>query len=265
MTDHILEVNRLSCSIEGKSILRDVSFEVDQGNFISIIGPNGAGKSTLLRCLLKILPDGLCAVHINRKLLANWRQKELARFAGYVPQMHLLPPAFTVGEFVLMARFPYQKSFSGYSHNDRHVADSAMATCGITDIRHRHLSTLSGGERQAAYIAAAIAQEGKLLILDEPTVFLDQPHQRDIFSLLKMLHADGMTIIMVTHDINSAVLASDMVLALSNGSVAFFGPGEELFTDDVLEKIYSRKMLFVREEETGKQLVAPAGWGADGH
>jgi iron complex transport system ATP-binding protein len=254
-----IEVRGFSLRLGGKEILRDVAFEVRSGEYFSIIGPNGAGKTTLLKCLDRILTGGSGEIRVLGRPLAEYRQRDLARHMSYVPQADGRQFPFTVEQFVLMGRYPYLSPFSSIRPEDRRAVDEAMQLTGTAPFADRQLDTLSGGERQKVYIAAALAQGAEILLLDEPTTFLDYRHQAEIRNVLVRANAgSGVTIVTVTHDVNRAVLDSDRIMALRDGTVAFCGGPKDVMKPEVLERIYQTSLLLVEHPNTGLPVIVPS-------
>ena len=254
---NVIEAKKISFNISGKDILREVSFSVGRGDFVSIIGPNGAGKSTLVKCLLRILIGGGGAILIKGKPLESYNQRELAKIISYVPQTGELIPPFTVYEFVLMGRYPYLSPLSSPKKDDHEAVLEALMLTGTDEFAGRELSTLSGGERQKVFIAAALAQGSEIMLLDEPTTFLDPKHQYDILKILRKVNEHGVTIIAVTHDINHAVLFSRRILGIKEGNMVFDGPPEGIMKKEILYKLYERPFTFTVHPKTGMPLILP--------
>jgi iron complex transport system ATP-binding protein len=253
----VIAVRDFSFRVGEKQILRGVSFSVRSGEYLSIIGPNGAGKTTLLRCLDRILTGGSGEIEVFGRPLGDFTQKELARRLGYVPQADGRVLPFTVEQFVLMGRYPYLSPFSSIRREDREAVRDALQVTGTEQFHDRLLDTLSGGERQKVYIAAAIAQGADVLLLDEPTTFLDYRHQAEIRELLAWVNRSGTTIVAVTHDVNRAVLDSDRIVALREGAVAFCGRPEEVMQPSVLEGIYGTEFLLVGHPRAALSMIVP--------
>ncbi len=254
----VIEVRDFSFRLGKKEILRKVSFSVDEGEYLTIIGPNGAGKTTLLKCLDRILTGGTGTIEICRRPLESYSQKELAQRISYVPQADGRVFPFTVEQFVLMGRYPYLSPFSTVSRADWQVVHEALDQTGTRPFAHRLLGTLSGGERQKVYIAAALAQGASVLLLDEPTTFLDYRHQAEIRELLcRVNRRSGVTIVAVTHDVNSAAMESDRIVALRDGLVVFTGSPREVMRAEVLEQVYGARLLLVQHPVTGVPLIIP--------
>ncbi len=252
----LIEVSDYTFSYERKPALRDISLTITAGERLSVIGPNGAGKTTLLKCMARILTGGKGSIRINGRQIGDYNQKDLAKFMSYVPQAQGCLVPFTVREFILMGRYPHLSPFSTISKQDIEAVSEAIVLTGTEDYAERSLCTLSGGECQKVFIAAALAQGAKILLLDEPTTFLDPRHQDDISrTLMRINRESGVTLVWVTHDINSAVLYSDRILALKDGAAAFCGPPEGLMNNETLERIYEKSFLFVRHPQTGQPVV----------
>ena len=254
----VIEIKDFSFSVGGKSILHDISLKVVEGEYLTIIGSNGAGKTTLLRCIDRIIKGGMGNILVCGKNLNQYKQTELAKFVGYVPQSDGRQFPFTVHEFVMMGRYPHLSPFSSIEKKDEDAVASAILQTDIMEFRDRILGTLSSGERQKVFIAAVLAQGAKILLLDEPTTFLDYRHQSEIQRLLKRINREsGATILSVTHDINSAVLASDKILALRGGKVVFYGEPSKVMNNETLENIYGRYFVFADHPVTGQKMIMP--------
>ncbi|MGD9419746.1 MAG: ABC transporter ATP-binding protein [Verrucomicrobiota bacterium JB025] len=239
MSDPAIQISKLSLSLSGKAILRDVSLDVRAGEFVSIIGPNGAGKTSLVKCVSRIHQDWSGEVRINGRDLRHCSQKELARQLSYVPQAEGRRLPFTAFEFVLMGRYPHLSPFSSVTAADKELVREMMALAGVEGFADRSLESLSGGERQMVFIAAALAQGGSMLLLDEPASFLDYKHQMQVMELTGKLHRDqGLTIVCVSHDVNAACAQSDRVLAMKHGEVEFVGTPAEVLEEGRLEELY---------------------------
>ena len=254
----IIDIDNFSFSIGRKQILRDVSLSVEAGETLSIIGPNGAGKSTLLKCIVRILAGGAGGIRIHGKPLESYTQRELAKLVSYVPQADGRVLPFSVHEFALMGRYPHLSPFSSIKESDEQAVNDALALTGMQEFRDRHLGTLSGGERQKVFIAAALCQGAGIILLDEPTTFLDPKHQDDVHRTLSRINREsGVTIISVTHDVNIAAIFSRRVLALKAGAVAYCGPSESLMNNDVLQRVYGKQFIFAAHPVTGRPVIVP--------
>ncbi len=259
-SQNAIDVCGLSVWLGGRKILDGVSFGVERGEAVTIVGPNGAGKTTLLKCLAGILTAGSGKILLDGRPLGDCPRKRLARRISYVPQADSQPVPFTVEQFVLMGRYPYLSPFSPVGKEDRQAARGAMEQTDTTRFAGRRLDTLSGGERQKVYIAAALAQGGEILLLDEPTTFLDYHHQEDICRLLRRTaRRSDLTTIAVTHDVNRAALESHRIVALGGGRVVFIGAPHEIMRPDVLQRIYGCPFELVDHPHVGMPMVVPLG------
>jgi iron complex transport system ATP-binding protein len=253
-----IAVRDFSFRLGKKQILRDVSFCVRAGEYLSIVGPNGAGKTTLLKCLDRIYTGGTGQIEIFSRPLASYGQKELARRVSYVPQADGRVFPFTVAEFVLMGRYPYLSPFSTITREDREAVRQALKQTATSKLADRQLDTLSGGERQKVYIAGALAQGADVLLLDEPTTFLDYRHQAEVRDLLARANRQsGVTVVAVTHDVNRAVLDSNRIVALREGTVVFSGSPTEIMRTDVIESIYGTSVLLADHPRAAIPMIVP--------
>jgi iron complex transport system ATP-binding protein len=228
--DPLLDVRGAGWQIEGRRILGDVSFSVAPGEFVALVGRNGAGKSTLLDLIARLRRLSEGEIRIEDRPLPDWPARTLARTLVHLPQMMRAEVAFSVEELVLMGRYPHAQGWME-SADDREAAEAAMERCGCTQFRHRRLSTLSGGERQRVLLAACLAQEPRLLLLDEPATFLDVEQQLQCFLMLREEAARGAACIAVTHDINLALTFCSRLLVLSDGRLVADLPADAAVED----------------------------------
>ena len=263
MTGAAIITEGLCVVLDEAEILKDVSMTVGRGEFLTVIGPNGAGKSTLLRCLDGILEPSAGRVIIDGRPLGDYERRELARTVSYVPQPDAGSLDFTVRSYVEMGRYPHLGAWAALTGADAEAVVESMELTEVAGLADRTMSSLSGGERQRASIAAALAQGGSVLLLDEPTSFLDYRHQVQILDLLDRLHRDkGLTVVAVTHDLNSTVAFSDEVLALKDGKVAATGKPADLLDADELSAIYDADFRLIAGGHRGLPLVLPARNGS---
>lgn len=259
MSAPLLEARAVDVELDGSRILTGVDVAVGSGQFLSLIGPNGAGKSTLIRCLAGLIPPSRGDVLLDGRPLAALPRRELARSISYVPQADARSLPFSVRSFVEMGRYPHLGAWATPGQGDVRAVDAALERTETADLAGRSMESLSGGERQRVLIAAALAQGGRILLLDEPTTFLDYRHQVWIVELLERLHRDeGLAVVAATHDLNWTVTVSDAVLALRDGRVAFRGATEEVLTAERLEAIYGTRFELVSSGTRGLPLVVPA-------
>ncbi|MCE5341485.1 MAG: ABC transporter ATP-binding protein [Planctomycetaceae bacterium] len=258
MNQTVIDTTDLSFEVAGKRILDKISFSAFAGQRLFIVGPNGAGKTTLLRCLCRIIDDYTGTIKIKSRDIKEYPQKKLAAVLTYVPQSLPADIQFTVRQFILMARYPHLSPFSVIGPQDEKIVKDAMEMTQTTAFADRVMATLSGGERQQVSIAAALAQQAEIFLLDEPATYLDYKHQFDIHSLLMKINKTfGTTLVCVTHDLNSAVLCADTIIALRDGRIVFQGKPAEIMNEKILEDIYSKKFSFVLHPSTGQKLIVP--------
>jgi len=258
MNQTVIETTELSFDVSGKRILDKLSFSISSGGRIFIVGPNGAGKTTLLRCLCRIIGHYRGTIKIKDRDLKTYSQKNLAKILTYVPQTLPADIQFTVHQFILMARYPHLTPFSVISPQDEKFVTDAMEMTQTVCFADRVMATLSGGERQQVSIAAALVQQAEIFLLDEPATYLDYRHQRDIHSLLMKINKTyGTTIVCVTHDLNSAVLNADSIIALKEGKIIFTGKPADIMNENILERIYSKKFSFVQHPVANRKIIVP--------
>ncbi len=261
MSEAALSIQGLSLAIRGKPLLRDVSVKIGSGEVWSVIGANGAGKTTLLKCLLRMHRDWVGEVQVQGRDLRAYSQRELAHRIAYVPQpgdeQHT---AFTVRELVRMGRYAFSGPFGSAHAGDAEAIERALEQTRMTAFADRTIGTLSGGERQKVFLAAALAQGSDILLLDEPTAFLDYRHQADVAEILVRVNRElGTTVVRVTHDVNAAMVAGGQVLALRCGGPVWRGQAAALGNAEVLADIFGAQFRLLPDPVTGLQLVAPQG------
>lgn len=258
MSSPLLEVSDLAVSLGDTKVLLNVSFVLAQGEWMSITGKNGAGKSTLLKCLMRIVKRAGGHITLGDKSLDAYSQRALAQNVAYVPQATGRQSPFSVYDHVMLARFSHLKPFAAPRKSDREKVMQALEDTGILSLVDRPVNTLSGGERQKVYLAQAFAKGANLLLLDEPGTFLDPRCTQDMLHLLKDANRNrGITILSVTHDINSAAVISDRILALKEGTVAYLGDAPSFMQSDVLDSVFNASFKFVNHPQTGLPLILP--------
>ncbi|WJY26249.1 MULTISPECIES: ABC transporter ATP-binding protein [Sporosarcina] len=219
--------------------LEDINLTVREGEIVSLIGPNGSGKSTFLRVISRLLSPDEGAVVLDGQKISQLDTRTIAKTLAMLPQMHDHQLDLTVGELVEFGRHPHRSRHGRLSAEDREVAEWALGVTGMDKFRDRLLNSLSGGERQRAWIAMAVAQRPKVLLLDEPTTYLDIAHQLEVMELVRELNGQfGMTVIMVLHDINQAARYSDRIIVLKDGTVRFDGIPQCVLCKDMFKSIF---------------------------
>ncbi|MEZ4527139.1 MAG: ABC transporter ATP-binding protein [Desulfobacterales bacterium] len=238
-----VSAENLSCALDRKRILDSLSFSVFQGDFFILIGPNGSGKTTLMKVLTGIL-NAEGELRIQGKSVKDFRRRELARKIAFVPQQISDDFPFTVRETVIMGRSPRMGMLGIETQTDKDMADQVMEFTAVAHLADRHLNRISGGELQRVFIARALCQEPEILLLDEPTAFLDLAHQIQIMDMLETLRKEkNLTIVMVSHDINLAAMYGTRLMLMKQGKIVCTGTPEEVLTFSTLEQVYGCVVL----------------------
>jgi iron complex transport system ATP-binding protein len=233
-----LEVKSLAFGFPGRVVGRDVSFTLEAGEVMCVLGPNGGGKTTLFRTLLGLLVPHGGSVELEGAPLPSLSRAEIARRVGYVPQGHASTFAFTVREFVLMGRTAHLGVFASPAKKDFVVASEALETLGIAPLADQPVTEISGGERQLALVARALAQEPRLLVMDEPTASLDFGNQVRVLQRISRLAASGISILFSSHDPDHAFLSAQRALLLAEGRALEIGEPRDVIRPDTLERLY---------------------------
>jgi iron complex transport system ATP-binding protein len=237
--------------VAGQTILERIDVEIGASECVVVVGPNGAGKTTLLRLIAGLLEPSRGSMVWERTPYTALARRELASRIAYVPQSRPLHVPLTVEQLVMLGRYPYLSPLRlAPQASDFEAVGQAMELAGVAELRRRRLEDLSGGEKQSAYIAAALAQEAEVLVLDEPTTHLDPRHQREIAALvLRLNRHQRLSVVLATHDLNFASLLADRVMALQHGRVLAIGPPAELLQPERLAAIFGAPFSVVREGE----------------
>jgi len=253
-----LGVESVTVGYGGAPIVRDLTFDVPDGKITSIIGPNGCGKSTLLRTLARLLKPTDGQVRLDGQAIGSRSSREVSQRLSLLPQSPVAPEGLLVRDLVGRGRHPHQRWFSQWSPEDERVVTEALELTGTLELRDRPLEQLSGGQRQRAWIAMTLAQDTDLVLLDEPTTFLDLAHQVEVLDLVARLNAErGRTVAMVLHDLNLAARYSDLVVVMRDGVIAAQGSPAEIFTVDLLADVFGLDADVVTDPRSGLPLVVP--------
>jgi len=249
----------LSFGYRDRPIGHDLDLEVPDGSFTAIVGPNACGKSTLLRTLSRLLPATAGQVLLDGHDIATLPSKQVALRMGLLPQTSLAPEGITATELVARGRFPHQSALRQWSAADERAVVEAMAATSTTSLGGRLVDELSGGQRQRVWVAMVLAQETPLLLLDEPTTFLDIAHQVGLMELLADLNRDGRTIVTVLHDLNQAARYASHLVAMRDGTIIASGPPSEILTEALVGKVFDLPCRVIDDPVTGTPLVVPDG------
>jgi iron complex transport system ATP-binding protein len=252
-----LEVRGATLAYETRVVGQDIDLEVREGSFTVIIGPNACGKSTTLRALSNLLRPRVGSVLLDGQDIHTLRSKELARRLGLLPQTALAPEGITVHDLVARGRYPHQSLFSRWTEQDRVAVADALEQTGITDLEGRYVDELSGGQRQRVWVAMALAQQTGLLLLDEPTTFLDVAHQISLLDLFAMLHDQGRTLVAVLHDINHAARYATDLVVMKEGRIVTRGAPQEVITATLLREVFGLEAIVIEDPVNGGPLVVP--------
>lgn len=244
-----VDVRDLSWAVANTQILVDVALSCPNGAFVGVVGPNGSGKSSLLRCIYRVIKPGSGSVTIDGRDVWDLTSRALARDLAVVVQERPNETAFTVREVVLMARGPHKKLLERDTPDDHRLVALALRRVGIEALGERMFDTLSGGEKQRVVIARALAQEPRVLVLDEPTTHLDIGHQHQVLDLIRAL---GLTTIAALHDLNLAAAYCDQVVVLHRGSIRARGAPSDVLTADLVEEVYGVRAALGRHPLTGR-------------
>lgn len=252
----MIEVSHLDVVLSGKRIVRDITMSIPQGKITAIIGPNGCGKSTTLKAVSRINPVSSGSITLLGKPVQEYSYKEFARKLAILTQSPQAPADITVRDLVAMGRFPYRSFFGGAAKEDQACIEWALREANLIPFQHRALQTLSGGERQRAWIAMALAQKPQVLLLDEPTTYLDICHQLEVMKLLERLNQElGLTVVLVLHDLNQAVQFAHYVVVMQQGSVVTCGAPGEVVDVALLERVFRVRAESVFTESGIRTLV----------
>ena len=237
----IIKAQNISVSINEKEIVHGISLDIPEGKVTAIIGPNGCGKSTTLKALSRILPyKG--SVTFKGQEMSTLSQREFAKCLAILTQSPQAPSDLTVNDLVEMGRFPHRGFLGRAGKDDKEHVEWALEQTGVMEMRYRLLNTLSGGERQRAWIAMALAQRPEVLLLDEPTTYLDICHQLEIMQLITRLNQElGLTVVMVVHDLNHAIMYADHVVVVKAGKLVTSGAPREIITAELLAEVFRVK------------------------
>lgn len=257
---HRLAAENISVGYGDRIIIDGLDLEIHTGVITTVIGPNGCGKSTLLRTLGRLLSPREGRVTLDGKAIAGMKTREVARTLGMLPQSPIAPEGLTVADLVARGRHPHQSWIRQWSRDDESEVARALALTGIEDLAERPVDQLSGGQRQRAWISMALAQGTDVLLLDEPTTYLDLAHSIEVLDLVDRMHEDmGRTVVMVLHDLNLAIRYSDRLVVMHEGAVVASGTPSEIISEKLLLDVFGLSAAVIDDPVSDRPLVVPIG------
>ncbi|HJX42628.1 MAG TPA: ABC transporter ATP-binding protein [Geodermatophilus sp.] len=253
-----LAAEDLRLAYDDRVVVDGLDLALTDGSFTAIVGPNGCGKSTLLRALGRLLRPAAGRVLLDGRSIARTPTREVARVLGLLPQTPVAPAGLTVADLVARGRHPHQSWLRQWSREDEAVVAEALRWTDMADLGDRPVDELSGGQRQRAWISMALAQETDLLLLDEPTTYLDLSHQIDVLELVARLHAErGRTVVVVLHDLNLAARYAHRLVAMRDGALVASGTPHEVLTEQLLADVFDLEARVVPDPVAGTPMVVP--------
>lgn len=256
---HRLQADDVTLRYDRRLVSAELSVAIPEGSFTVIIGPNACGKSTLLRALSRLLAPSAGRVVLDGRSIGEFPAKEVARRLGLLPQSSVAPDAITVADLVARGRYPHQSFLRQWSEADEKAVAAALEATHMTDLSDRLMDELSGGQRQRAWIAMVLAQETPILLLDEPTTFLDIAHQIELLDLLADLHRQGRTVVAVLHDLNHACRYASHLIAMKDGAIVAEGKAVEIVTEELVETVFGLPSVIIADPVSSTPLVIPKG------
>lgn len=234
-----ISVKNLTVAYEKNTIIQDLTLSIPKGQISIIIGANGCGKSTLLKTISRINKPEQGEIYINKKNIKKVKEKDIAKEVAFLPQGPVAPPGLTVRELVAYGRFPHQKMIGGLNSHDKEIIDWAINETGLSEFSDREVENLSGGQRQRAWIAMTLAQETEIIMLDEPTTYLDMSYQLEVLEVLQKLNKEkNITVVIVLHELNNACRFADNIIGLKKGKVICQGKPIDVIKKETLKEIY---------------------------
>ncbi|MEU4646915.1 ABC transporter ATP-binding protein [Nocardia fluminea] len=257
---HRLAADAVSLGYGDRVIVDELSLDIAPGVVTTVIGPNGCGKSTLLKSLGRLLRPSAGQVVLDGKAISSMKTKDVARVIGMLPQTPVAPEGLTVADLVARGRHPHQSWLRQWSADDETEVAAALAQTGIADLADRTLDELSGGQRQRAWISMALAQGTDILLLDEPTTYLDLAHSLEVLDLVDRLHAEfGRTVVMVLHDLNLAIRYSDELVVMRAGAIVARGKPADIITAELLAEVFGLEATVLTDPVSGRPMIVPIG------
>ena len=256
-TSSRLRIENATIGYDKTVISEDISVEIPHNSFTAIIGPNGCGKSTLLRALARVLVPVKGRVMLDDQNISKYKPKVVAREFGLLPQTSLAPEGIRVVDLVARGRAPYQSLIQQWRKSDEEAVKTALEATRLTALGSRFIAELSGGQRQRVWIAMLLAQQSPIMLLDEPTTFLDIAHQYELMELLRDFHEDGKTVVTVLHDLNQAARYADHLIVMQQGKVITTGMPQDVLTKELVKEVFGLDAMICPDPATGTPNVVP--------
>ncbi|WP_191373757.1 ABC transporter ATP-binding protein [Corynebacterium stationis] len=256
-TSSRLRIENATIGYDKTVISEDISVEIPHNSFTAIIGPNGCGKSTLLRALARVLVPVKGRVMLDDQNISKYKPKVVARELGLLPQTSLAPEGIRVVDLVARGRAPYQSLIQQWRKSDEEAVKTALEATRLTALGSRFIAELSGGQRQRVWIAMLLAQQTPIMLLDEPTTFLDIAHQYELMELLRDFHEDGKTVVTVLHDLNQAARYADHLIVMQQGKVITTGMPQDVLTKELVKEVFGLDAMICPDPATGTPNVVP--------
>lgn len=251
---------KLAAGYNGMPVVHDFTLDVPEGKVTALIGANGSGKSTILKAMARLIAPTAGAVYLDGQAIHSMPTKVVARKLALLPQSAQTPSGITARDLAAYGRYPHRARLSGMTREDREIIDWALACTNMTELADREMDQLSGGQRQRGWIAMALSQKTRILLLDEPTTYLDISHQLEILQLLRRLNAEQhVTIVMVLHDLNHAIMFSDCLVAIKDGQKRYAGAPSEVITPEMLREVFGVEAAVIRHPVLGVPVCLPYG------
>ncbi|MBP6686093.1 MAG: ABC transporter ATP-binding protein [Leucobacter sp.] len=252
-----LRVEAATIGYDRRVIARDLTTRIPSGSFTAIIGPNGCGKSTLLRAFARVLSPSAGQVLLDGKAISAMPAKAVARELGLLAQTSFAPDGIRVADLVARGRAPHQTMLQQWRAVDQAAVEGALAATNLTELSGSQVDELSGGQRQRVWVAMLLAQQTSIMLLDEPTTFLDIAHQYELLELFRTLHDGGKTLVAVLHDLNQAARYADHLIVMRDGAVVATGRPTDIITPELIERVFGLRCLVLPDQVTGTPTVVP--------
>jgi len=261
-----LFADKLHISYGSQPIVENLDLVIPDGKVTALVGANGSGKSTILKTMARLMKANKGSVYLDGKSISQMQTKEVAKQLAILPQNPVAPEGLTVRELVAYGRFPHQKGLGTLSKEDKKMIEWALQVTNMNELADRQIESMSGGQRQRAWIAMALAQGTDILFLDEPTTYLDMAHQLEVLKLLEQLNREvGKTIVMVVHDLSHASMYAEHIVAIKQGSIVRAGQPAEVITSSMLQEVFGIEADVIPCPRTGAPLCLPYALVKEGH